>query len=196
MAHENLEFQEIYEDYMPQIVRYFSRLVGDVEAEDLAQETFVKVDRGLESFRGDSKLSTWIYSIATNVARDRFRKTSGSKEVSETSISENGIETEDGNIWTGEKTRDAEGQALRKEMNDCIRRFIDDLPEEYREVLILMDLEGFKQKEIAEILGISLDNVKIRLHRGRLALRGELQTGCSFHRDEENELGCELKSDE
>ena len=81
-------------------------------------------------------------------------------------------------------------------MNTCIRSFIDDLPEDYREVLVLMDLEGFKQKEIAEILDISLENVKIRLHRGRVALRGELQTGCSFHRDEENELGCELKGDD
>ena len=196
MATEKLEFQEIYKDYMPQIVRYFSRLVGDADAEDLAQETFVKVDRGLENFRGDSKVSTWIYSIATNVARDRFRKTSGSREQSESSISENGIETEDENVWTGEKARDVEGQVLRKEMNTCIRSFIDDLPEDYREVLVLMDLEGFKQKEIADILGISLENVKIRLHRGRVALRGELQTGCSFHRDEENELGCELKGDE
>lgn len=185
-------FEEIYEGFGPQIIRYLARLVSESEAEDLAQETFLRVHRGLEEFRGDSRISTWIYRIATNVARDRLRKASSMSGGAVTSLEE-GMDVEDGNVWTDEKARNTEGMTIRKEMNDCIRRFIDDLPEDYRTVLILQDLEGFKNQEIADILGISLDNVKIRLHRARTRLREELQTGCSFHRDEEDELGCDLK---
>ena len=67
------DFQEIYEDYYPKLLRYLTGLVGEADAEDLTQETMVKISNGLEQFRGDSSISTWIYRIATNVARDRFR---------------------------------------------------------------------------------------------------------------------------
>ncbi len=70
------EFQKIYEDHYPRIVRYLRRLVGDSEAEDVAQEVFVKVHQSLDKFRGESKLSTWIYRIATNTAMDRLRSSS------------------------------------------------------------------------------------------------------------------------
>jgi len=66
-------FQEIYHDYYPKLVRYMTGLVGEADAEDLTQEAMVKINRGLDQFRGESSISTWIYRIATNVARDRFR---------------------------------------------------------------------------------------------------------------------------
>jgi len=68
-----IDFQEIYSEFQPKLYRYFVRVAGESDAEDLTQETMVKVSRGLERFRGESSLSTWIYTIATNVARDRFR---------------------------------------------------------------------------------------------------------------------------
>lgn len=67
------DFKEIYSDYYPKLVRYLTGLVGEADAEDLTQEAMVKISKGLENFRGESSLSTWIYRIATNVARDRFR---------------------------------------------------------------------------------------------------------------------------
>jgi RNA polymerase sigma-70 factor (ECF subfamily) len=67
------DFQEIYNDYYPKLVRYLTGLVGVADAEDLTQETMVKINNGLDQFRGESAISTWIYRIATNVARDRFR---------------------------------------------------------------------------------------------------------------------------
>ena len=70
------EFQKIYDDHYPRIVRYLRRLVGDSEAEDVAQEVFVKVHQSLDGFRGESKLSTWIYRIATNTAMDRLKSPS------------------------------------------------------------------------------------------------------------------------
>jgi RNA polymerase sigma-70 factor (ECF subfamily) len=79
-------------------------------------------------------------------------------------------------------------------MNDCIRNFIEQLPADYRTVLVLSELEELKNIQIADILGISLETVKIRLHRARIKLRKELETHCSFYRDERNDLACDLKA--
>ena len=70
------DIKEIYEEFQPKIVHYLSRLLGNQDAEDIAQEVFAKVSRGLESFKGQSKLSTWIYRIATNTAIDKLRSAS------------------------------------------------------------------------------------------------------------------------
>jgi RNA polymerase sigma-70 factor, ECF subfamily len=80
-------------------------------------------------------------------------------------------------------------------MNSCIRNFIENLQENYRTVVILSELEGLKNKEIAEILNVSLDTVKIRLHRARTQLRKKLESNCNFYRDEQNELSCDLKDE-
>jgi len=82
---------------------------------------------------------------------------------------------------------------IRKAMSDCVNEFIDDLPPDYRAVIVLSDLEGFASQEIAQILGISLDNVKIRLHRGRSRLKKALQEGCEFYYTRENTFACDRK---
>jgi RNA polymerase sigma-70 factor (ECF subfamily) len=71
-----LEFQKIYDTYQPKILRYLTRMVGESDAEDLTQDVFVKVNKALGDFRGESKVSTWLYRIATNVAMDRMRSPS------------------------------------------------------------------------------------------------------------------------
>jgi RNA polymerase sigma-70 factor (ECF subfamily) len=78
-------------------------------------------------------------------------------------------------------------------MNDCIKGVVDGLPENYRTVLILSDLEELTNNEIAEVLDISLETVKIRLHRARTRLKKELEHHCSFYKDERNELACDRK---
>jgi RNA polymerase sigma-70 factor (ECF subfamily) len=97
-------------------------------------------------------------------------------------------------VWTSERTPSIDQQLIRKEMNECIQNFIEELPENYRTVLVLSALEGLKNREIAEILQVSLSTVKIRLHRARAKLKKELEIHCSFYRDERNELACDLKS--
>lgn len=79
-------------------------------------------------------------------------------------------------------------------MNKCIRNVINKLPEDYRTVIVLGELEELKNHEIAEILQVSLDTVKIRLHRARAKLKKELENLCCFYRDERNVLSCDLKS--
>jgi RNA polymerase sigma-70 factor (ECF subfamily) len=79
-------------------------------------------------------------------------------------------------------------------MNGCIREIIETLPEAYRSVIVLSELEGFKDSEVANILGLSLEATKIRLRRARTRLKEELKTACIFYRDERNEFACDRKN--
>lgn len=194
MDASELEFQKIYDTYQPKILRYLVRLVGETEAEDLTQEVFVKIHQALGDFRGESQLSTWIYRIATNAALDRLRSRSFQQRLSDDSIEQGEAEIADRNVWTGEKTPSVEQQLVRKEMNACILDFIEGLPENYRPVLVFSELEGLRNSEIAETLGVTLDTVKIRLHRARAQLRKELETHCSLYQDELNGFACELSA--
>lgn len=194
MSESNLNFQSIYDSFQPKIFRYLAKLVDAHEAEDLTQEVFVRIERGLDGFRGDAKLSTWIYRIATNVAMDRLRSPMQKHETSKKTVSVEEKALEDRDVWTGEKRPSVDRQLIREEMSECIHEFVERLPENYRAIVLLSDIEGLKNREIAEVLGISLDTVKIRLHRGREKLKKELESGCSFDRDEGDILVCDRKS--
>jgi RNA polymerase sigma-70 factor (ECF subfamily) len=185
---ETGDFQKIYETYFPRIAAYLRRMVGEHDAEDLAQEVFVKVSMALDNFRGDSTLATWIYQIATNTARDHLRKLSSAQASRVLDNSPDDMEEimEDARPVT-------DTMLIRKEMNDCIRETIDSLPENYRAVLLLSDIEGLTNIEIAEALDMTLENVKIRLRRARARLKKELGEKCQFYHDERNELACDRK---
>ncbi|HEY4691715.1 MAG TPA: sigma-70 family RNA polymerase sigma factor [Anaerolineae bacterium] len=176
MRDDELEFQTIHETFRPKIHRYLTRLVGAHDAEDLTQEVFVKVSRALDTFRGESQPSTWIYRIATNVAIDKMRTASFQQEAQKSWLDDSD-ETEDRDIWTGEETPSLEQQLMRKEMRKCFERFVENLPPNYRTVVVL-SLEQLTNNEIAEILDVSIDTVKIRLHRGRTRLLQELKARC------------------
>ena len=201
MQHGEPEFQTIYADFQPRILRYMGRMVGEREAEDLTQEVFVKVNRALAGFRGESSLSTWLYRIATNAALDRrrspsFQRTNLLRLVGD--VSEAGEEAEPGGeACARERAPSAEQQLIRKEMNECIRDFVEKLPDNYRTTLVLSELEGLKNGEIAAILGVSLDTVKIRLHRARAKLKRDLMLHCDAVWIEDNDflpdLRCALK---
>jgi RNA polymerase sigma-70 factor (ECF subfamily) len=184
------DISTIYNEYHPKIVRYLTRLVGELEAEDTAQEVFVKINRSLDSFRGESSLSTWIYRIATNAAMDHLRKSS-SRLVRPAEDDDLAGEEDAGPVDTSPLH---DTQLIRKDMNDCIRGIVDSLPDDYRTVLVLSELEGLTNAEITEVLGISLDTAKIRLHRAKTKLRKELEIHCTFYRDERNELSCDRKT--
>ena len=186
------EFKKIYAEYYQKIIKYLLRLVGQYEAEDIAQEVFEKVNRSLKNFKGESKLSTWLYRIATNTAIDRMRSPSFKRSSEYTSLEEN-MGVDDRNVWSGRTKSLTDQTFIRKEMSECVREFIDKLPSDYKTVILLSELEGFKNKEIADILQISLDTVKIRLHRARAGLKKELDDGCTFHHNEQNILACDRK---
>ncbi len=194
MSGEEKDIAAIYDANYPKIVGYLRRIVGEAEAEDVAQETFVKAAKALDGFRGDSSLSTWLYRIATNAAMDHLRKP-GSRNAAFSSSDM----PDDDSPGSDETIPDNERPVLdtlliRKDMNECIRGVVDCLPENYRNVLVLSELEGFTNSEIVEVLGISLETVKIRLHRARTRLRKELETKCNFYHDDRNELACDRKT--
>jgi RNA polymerase sigma-70 factor (ECF subfamily) len=188
------DFREVHDALRPRVLRYLARMAGEAEAEDLAQEVFAKVSRGLGDFRGDADLSTWVYRIATNTALDRLRRRGKPAESVDPSLVDAIVIAEsDRNVWTDEIRQTLEGRVIRDEMNACIREVINRLPENYRIVIILGDLEGFSDREIAAILGLSLRNAKVRLHRARAQLRQALEKACVFYRSEENEIACDRK---
>ena len=194
MADGEFNFQKIHDDFCPRILRYLTCMVGENDAEDLTQEVFAKIDRALKAFRADSKLSTWIYQIATNVAVDRLRRLSVCpKDAEKLPLEDIADIEEEKEIWTGEEKTSTEQRIIRQEMNGCIREIIVTLPETYRSIIVLSELEGFKDSEIADILGLSLQATKIRLHRARTRLKKELKTSCVFYRDERNEFACDRK---
>lgn len=182
-----MDFKALHDRFRPRVRRYLARLVGEREAEDLTQAVMLKVHQGLARFRGDASVATWIYRIATNAALDALRRKTSPP------LAEIELESDEADLPAGAQTASAETTAVREEMNACIDEFIERLPENYRTVMALSELEGFKNEEIAVILGISLDAVKIRLHRARERLRRDFEAGCSFYRGEDNELACDRK---
>ena len=187
-----MDFNDIYAELQPKIHHYLSRLLGDQEVEDVVQEVFTKVSRGLDSFNGQSKLSTWVYRIATNTAIDKLRSPAHRYASDRTSLEDSaGVEHSTSRIAQTETSIDQ--KVIRKEMSECVREYVDRLPPDHRTVLVLSELEGFKNREIADILQITLENVKIRLHRARASLKKELDDGCDFYHNQEGSLACDRK---
>lgn len=184
--HGGLDFDAVYVEFQPKIRRYLDRLVGP-EAEDVTQEVFAKVSQALPGFRGESSLATWVYRIATNAAYDRLRSSSFRRpdEIS--------IDTDAPAAEVSDRSPGMEQTLVRREMNDCIDAFIARLPPDYRSAVILSEHEGLTDREIAEALQVTVSTVKIRLHRARARLKKELGDGCSFYRDDRNEMACEPK---
>jgi len=186
------EFIQIYSEYYQKIVEYLSRIVGPTEAEDLAQDVFDKINRNLINFKGKSKISTWIYRIATNTAIDRLRSASYKQSLGMTPLKETieyDIES-DNSLFEFSSTDE---MVVRKEMSECVNEFIDRLPLNYKTVLVLSDLFGMPYQEVADILELSINNVKIRLHRARERLKKELKEGCDFYYTEQGVLACDRK---
>jgi len=185
-----MQIEDLYQEHHASILRYLQRFVSDSQAEDLTQETFVKASNGLKDFRGEASPKTWLYRIATNTLRDYLRsKVHRHDEICD-SISEQELER-CGNSAHIEAS--IESGVIRTEMNACIKEFIHKLPENYSAVLVLSDLEGHSNQEIADILELTLGDVKIRLHRARARLKAELSKGCDFSHNKDAELECQRK---
>jgi RNA polymerase sigma-70 factor (ECF subfamily) len=192
---ENPSFEDIYTSYEKPLYNFVLRMVKDTQtAEDLIQEVFIKIHQNLKKFRGNSSLSTWIYKIATNTYLDYFRSSGYKKNTMSEYLDEG--ENEKWDHLDYNKIISIDEQTIKSEMNTCIQRFLDDLPEDYRAVIVLHDLQDLKNKEVADILNCSLETVKIRLHRARKKFRTVLADNCDFYRDTNDILGCLRKEDQ
>lgn len=186
------EFTKIYDEYYSRIIQYVSRIAGINNAEDIAQDVFDKVHSGLGGFQGKSKLSTWIYRIATNTVIDRSRS-AAYKQATESISMDDSDDRDAQHGFEDQETPSTDQMVIKKEMRDCINEYIDKLPPDYKIVIVLSELEGLSNKEIADIMGISLSNAKIRLHRARTRLKAVLNEACEFYYTEQNTLACDRK---
>ncbi|MCP4007450.1 MAG: sigma-70 family RNA polymerase sigma factor [bacterium] len=146
-------------------------LRNDADAQDALQDAFLSAFRSIDRFKGDSRLSTWLHRIVVNTALMRIRSR---KRRPETSIEElmprfleNGHFSDEPIEWRRSNRDLLESQETREQ----VRAMIDRLPDDYRTVLLMRDIEGFDTKETAELLGVTPNAAKIRLHRARIALR-------------------------
>lgn len=167
-------FDDIVRRYGDRIVNTLLRLLGNREdAYDAAQETFVRAYRGIEQFRGEAQLSTWLYRIATNVARNRFRDGSrkGRDRVSSIeTLSENAPQLAD----AAAQTDRPDAVAIGRELEDALQRCLDELPETLRAAFVFRVIDGMTYEEIARVLDCPRGTVKSRLNQARRTLRKRL----------------------
>jgi len=161
----------------PVFLMLFMLLRDESDAEDAAQETFIKVYRNLHNFRGDAKFSTWVLSIARNEGLGWLRKRASRPEES-LDPAWNPLLDEGGGDFTPALLtdwRELPSETLeRQQLRDCLSQAILHLPPIYREVVQLRDLDELDVQETADILGITPGSVKVRLHRARMMLQKEL----------------------
>lgn len=178
-------FQEVAQELSQPLLRYLLRYVGDREAaDDLLQETLLRIARGLPEFAGQASVKTWAFSIATRVAADYFRKPERKLQI---------LEVDEEATPSFDTDHNLDERLIVDEMNACVRQVIDSLPEDYRAALVLHDLEGLTAQQIAEICGCSVATAKIRIHRSRLRLKEALQQECRFYRDGDDVFRCDRK---
>jgi RNA polymerase sigma-70 factor (ECF subfamily) len=166
-------FEELVAHFERPVYSLCFRLLGDAEeARDAAQETFLKVYRGLGGFRGEAGLKTWIYRIAINQAMNQkrwWRRRHRDESIS-LDIARGQSDTTLGNTLPA-RTSSPEELAISSERERSIMRELDEIKQEYRVALILREIEELSYEEIAETLGISIGTVKSRIARGREELR-------------------------
>jgi RNA polymerase sigma-70 factor (ECF subfamily) len=164
-------FGALVDAYQVEMYRYLWHLAGDpATADDLFQETFLRALPAFDRLRTASNHRAWIYRIATNEALMRLRKARRKREVF--------LEDTPGGDQFGEEIRDFARSALDDvqdaEIREALSRTLAELPEEYRVVFTMRDIDGLSNAEVAEVLEISVPAVKSRLHRSRLFLRDRL----------------------
>ena len=171
-AGDDAAFEDLVRAYSPRLFAVARRIVGnEEEARDVIQDAFLNAFRSLKSFHGDARLSTWLHRIVVNSAlmklRTRKRKPEESIEPLLPAFLADGHYAEKFTAW-GEQ---ADAALSRAETQELIRQRIDELPESFRTVLVLRDIEGLDTEETARVLETTANAVKIRLHRARAALR-------------------------
>lgn len=182
-------FDDIYVTYHGRVVRYLANILDPADADDIAQETFIKVHKNLARLKEPEKLATWIFKIALNTARDWMRKR-GKRPVPVPEEEAAGKMPLKG---AGKGERSPEERMIRKEMVQCYLNVVEALPRSSYEVYVLSEFDGLSNHQIARRLSLPVETVKMRLHRARERLYKELRAHCSPYFDEHGDLKAEPK---
>jgi RNA polymerase sigma-70 factor (ECF subfamily) len=165
-AGEARAFEELVTTYQHRVFGVALRMLSNrAEAEEIAQETFLRAHRALAEFRGEARLGTWLYAIASRLCLNRLaagpRRHERSDDIALAQAPAEGA--------------DAVAALERDELEAALHEAVAALPEERRIVVVLRDLEGLSYEEIGEVLGVPLNTVRTRLHRARLDLKAKLE---------------------
>lgn len=170
------EFDDLVDRYERKIFNLIYRLIGDYDdAADLTQDTFVAAYRSFDGFRAEATPYTWLYRIAINVCKNRFRQLGRRKDMEPVSLDEGRLSDNQMNkVGFSVSSASPERLLEREEMRQMVESAISSLPEDYKIVIVLRDLHGFSYREVAEAAELSVDVVKTRLARAREAIRRKL----------------------
>lgn len=182
-----LAWRELDAKLRPFVAR---RVRSEVDVDDIVQEVFLRMQRGLAELRDEERFGPWVYRVARSAIVDHHRRTSrdalpsSSLEAWGDSLPEDSAPTTD------------DERAIERELATYVAPFVAMLPSPYREALTLVELEGLSQKRAAEMLGISVSGMKSRVQRGRAKLREALEECCAIALDARGRvLSCEVRPD-
>ena len=170
-------FETLVLEYEKNVYNIALRMTGNSEdAADMTQEAFIKAYNSLQSFRGDSKFSVWLYRIVSNVCLDFLRSKNRRPTVS---LSVEDDDGEDAQLDVADESQSPEHLLDRKLTRESVRRGLDSLPPDYRQILLLREIQGLSYDEIAQALSLEVGTVKSRIFRARKRL-------CTFLIDDGN----------
>ena len=163
---EITDFDTVVEKYTNFVYNVAFKMMGKPEdAEDVAQDAFISAYRAFDRFRGESRLTTWLYRITVNAALMKLRKEKRARTLTQT-----GLDDMDIADWD----QSPERSAVTSELGEKLRDGIAQLQADLRAVIVMRDVEGLSNSEAADVLGITVSSLKSRLHRGRVLLRAYL----------------------
>lgn len=170
-------FDDLLRRYEARIFNVIYALLDDYEeAADLTQETFIRAYRGWASFRGESHVYTWLYRIAVNLTKNRLKQLRRQNQVEELSL-DAPVESEEEELsrQVADWTHCPERHVQRQEVSRIVREAIQHLPPDFREIIVLRELQELSYQELTEVLGLSMGAVKSRLFRARAQLKQLLE---------------------
>jgi RNA polymerase sigma-70 factor, ECF subfamily len=187
-VYDTTDAEGLFERYHDRIYRYVLRMVKNpAEAEDLTQDTFLRAYRAQDSLRDPDAVRGWLYRIATHVCLDRLRQRKAQVSLD--------CEEESNTVATAaSQSPSALEITERKETSACVQRCLDYLPDKYRAVILLHEAHSLTAAEIADLLGVTVTTVKIRLHRARRKLQRLMEYGCVVSDDSRGRPVCQPKS--
>src|SRR5271157_1648701 len=177
----------LFRAYRDRIYRYILRMVRDpAEAEDLTQETFLRAHRRLYLLRHPEAVGSWLYRIATHVCLDRLRQRKLQDSIDEPGTAKR--------VESAVRARPSPAEiSERRQTSLCVQRCLDYLPDNYRAVILLYEIHSLTAPEIASLLDLNLDTVKMRLHRARHMLQQIMEYGCAVSDSREGTPVCQPK---
>lgn len=189
MGYSDSGFLAVYDQYGNRVRHFIRKLVKDEwAAEDILQETFIRVRQHLDELRNPSRLSSWLFRIALNLSIEHLRRQQKIQQQCD-----GGTDVERIRIPDCDSVQKATEQ---HEMSLCVRQYLNLLPESLYTVLVLYDMLNYTHRDIANLLDITVANAKVRLHRARKRIGEILRENCAFEKDERNVMVCVPRSEQ